>query len=289
MNKITVFVIAVIMCTAASLGAASAGQAGGPDEKRPITEFFPDASLATIVKNKLTAGETLEMEIDAGGLKKFAVTPRELAAITGELECCGVGNVRDLTGVGYLTGVTSMVCCKTDLETIPAEIGKMISLESLNFGKAYEVGNFPPEIGKLKKLRYLRFCLTQIDSVPEEIGELENLEELYLHSNKIKSVPPSIGLLKKLKTLFLGSNALAKIPDALCGLGSLETLDLSHNAIERLPENIGDLKNLRELNLFNNRLKALPKSVQKLSKLKKLNVYDNRQLDKSYKKYLPKN
>ena len=99
----------------------------------------------------------------------------------------------------------------------------------------------PPQIGDLKKLKYLFLGFNKLTTLPPQIGNLENLRVLHLNNNNLKSLPSTIGKLTK-----------------------LEKLDLSDNELESLPPQIGLCKNLKKLNLDNNKLKTLPKEIIKL-------------------------
>lgn len=240
-----------------------------------ISRIFPDPYLAEAV---------------AGILNKNindAVTAEELAGYTGNLNC-PPGELSDLSGIGYLTGLTSINCTKNEVKTIPAEIKELVNLETLDFGKAYSLEAIPAEIGALKNLKYARFYLTSITSIPKEIGKLKNLRGLQLGANSIQSVPKEIGNLKKLQWLDLHYNHIDSIPESICNLTDLRNLDLSHNEISKLPANMGNLTKLESLNLFNNKIKHLTKTMAKLINITDLNVYDNFTLSEDYKNFMPK-
>ncbi|MGH4124726.1 MAG: leucine-rich repeat domain-containing protein [Clostridium sp.] len=240
-----------------------------------ISKVFPDPVLAKIVAEKL------KKNVDG------IVTKKELAGIKGEFDC-HPGDMAILTGIGYLTGITSLNCYKNNVTTIPAEIGKLTNLEALDFCKAFSVKNIPPEIGKLRKLKYIRFGLNQLESIPKEIGNLINLQFLMLSNNNIRSIPKEIGNLKKLETLDIHSTGLTSVPESISNLTNLIELDISHNNLTQLPKNIGNLKKLKTFNLFNNKLTSIPASIGNMLELTDLNVFDNYKLNENYKKYLPK-
>jgi Leucine-rich repeat (LRR) protein len=240
-----------------------------------ISKLFPDPELAKIV---------------AGILHKDVndiVTKEELASYKGKLDCAP-GDLSDLAGIGYLTGITSISCCKNYVKAIPPEIKNLVNLESLDFTKAYALENIPLEIGYLKNLKYMSFSLTEITSIPKEIGDLRNLDTLLIRADKIQSLPNEIGNLEKLQCLDLGSNILTSIPDSISNLTDLRMLDLSNNALKSLPANIGNLSKLQTLNLFNNKINSLPKSMENMIYLDSINVYDNIELSETYKNFMPK-
>lgn len=239
-----------------------------------FTKFFPDPVLAQIV------ADTLHKDVTG------TITKEELAAYTGELVCLP-GDLSDLSGIGYLTGLTSLSCSKNNVKKIPPEIKNLVNLEILNFGKSYSVEVIPPEIGSLKKLKNMSFYLTSITTVPKEIGNLKNLTVLVLGANQIESVPKELGRLTKLQCLDLHANKLTSLPDGIYNLTDLRELDLSHNTLSSLPSNFGSLTKLTSLNLFNNKIKSLPKSMTNMLYLDSMNVYDNYELSENYRNFMP--
>lgn len=240
-----------------------------------ICKVFPDPELSKIV------AKLLNKDVND------VVTKEELASYKGKLDCLP-GELSDLSGIGYLTGITYLNCCKNNVKVIPSEIKNLVNLESLDFGKAYGVQSIPPEIGCLQKLKYIRFCLTPISSIPKEIGNLKNLQILNLGANEIQSVPEEIGNLKKLQLLDLHSNKLTSIPESICDLTDLRYVDLSHNTLTSLPTNFGNLTKIKNLNLFNNKIKFLPKNMKAMVYLDSMNVLDNMELSENYKDFMPK-
>lgn len=239
-----------------------------------IIDFFPDTALANVVGERLNKRYTDK------------VTTQELSNIHGRFDA-GPDGISNLKGIGYLTGIDSFSCCKNGVTALPAEIGKMKNLVWIDLAKAFELKIIPPEIGNLKKLKYLNIGLTQLETIPKEIGNLKSLDTLYLGSNNIKTIPKEIGNLKNLELLDISSNQIEKLPDEICNLMSLRKLFITHNKLKSLPDDIGNLTNLQTLNLNNNDLRYLPKSIIRLNNLTYLNVYDNDKLSEGYKKYLP--
>jgi Leucine-rich repeat (LRR) protein len=246
----------------------------GINELHNFIHFFRDTGLAELVAAKLN--------------KKITdnITPKELSSIQGSFEV-GPGEVKDLTGIGYLNGIDTFSCYKNEVAEIPSEIGQLTKLKYLDLNKAFSLNTIPHEIGQLRELKMIRLSLTEVRSIPHEIGNLENLEVLWMGNNKINEIPKEIGNLKKLLDLDISSNSFKLVPDEICNLTALTKLMITHCGLESLPENIGNLKNLETLNLNNNNLKYLPESIAHLTRLTYLNVLDNKQLSESYKKYMP--
>lgn len=83
---------------------------------------------------------------------------------------------------------------------IPPELGNIENLEEFSiYGQANINSALPAELGKLKKLRYLRMPDCSITgAIPSTFGDLENLEVLELNDNKLSGgLPSSLGKLKK--------------------------------------------------------------------------------------------
>ena len=75
---------------------------------------------------------------------------------------------------------------------IPAELGNLTSLESLDLIVNQLSGKIPPELGALANLRELYLSGNQLTGeIPPKLGDLANLEVLYLHANQVSGCVPS--------------------------------------------------------------------------------------------------
>ncbi|ORX59366.1 L domain-like protein [Piromyces finnis] len=131
---------------------------------------------------------------------------------------------------GHITKIN--ISGKTHSVSIPPEIGNLINLKYLYFGKSKINGSIPPELGNLSNLEYLCLAHNKLsDSIPPELGNLINLEYLNFRDNRLSgSIPPELAKLSKLKTLDLSSNNLTgSIPPELAKIPKLNTLQLSIN------------------------------------------------------------
>lgn len=264
------------------------------DSLGKITDVFPDPSMAERIAS------ILKKKIDD------TVTKKELGSINGIFHV-PVNDTYSLKGIGYLTGLTGINCCKNNVEKIPEEIGNLTNLEILDCCKAYSLMSIPPEIGKLKKLKLMRLSMSGINALPKEIGELSNLELLFCPSmdsipkeigslknlrilicENLKSVPEEIGNLENLEDLDIHGSNLGESINSITKLKNLRKLDMGRCNIKELPKDIGDLKNLEHLNLFGNDIRKIPVEIGKLVDLESLNTYDNYNLDEDYEKYFPK-
>ena len=74
---------------------------------------------------------------------------------------------------------------------IPAEIGSLINLTSLNLSFNQLTGSIPSEIGNLTNLISLSLGNNQLTgSIPSEIGNLTSLMELFLIENQLTGLIP---------------------------------------------------------------------------------------------------
>lgn len=181
---------------------------------------------------------------------------------------------------------------------IPAEIGNLSELESLNLLQN-KISSLPPEIGKLHSLRNLNLSGNRLRAIPAEIGNLRNLESLTLSDNAITSLPDELGKLQSLRSLHLLNYTLYDIPAAIGDLQNLrelrvsawslghilsalphmtelEILDLSNSELTQLPTDIRHLTKLRKLDLSHNQLISIPPEIGELSNLQGLNLANNR-------------
>ena len=246
---------------------------------------FPDKGFAQVVAHAL------------GKKASDVVTAEELASFTGSIDASfapndegeEAGEIKDLTGIGYLKGMTEFNVYKNGVTTLPPEIKELKNLKVLNLTKAFEFTTLPPEIGQLPKLERLQMALAAISEIPKEICNLRTLKYLNISANQISTLPPEIGRLTTLEELDIHSTSITTLPDSICNLVNLKSLDISYlQHLTKLPDKIGNLTNLEYLNLFGDDIRTLPKSMSKMKKLRSLNVYDNFNLSESYKSFLPK-
>jgi len=278
--------------TIASDGAeanASAGKKpGSQQQEQPALTYysaFPDKGFAQVVAHAL------------GKKASDAVTRDELAGFTGSIDASfppgdeteSAGEIQDLTGIGYLKGMTEFAVYKNGVTTLPPEIKELKNLRVLNLIKAYGLTSLPPEIGQLPKLEELHAPLTELEAIPRELCNAKALKLLDVSTTRVSKLPREIGRLTTLEELDVHSTAITTLPDSLCNLTNLKVLNISYLPhLTKLPENMGNLQNLESLNLFGDDIRTLPKSMAKMKKLESLNVYDNFKLSESYKSFLPK-
>jgi RHS repeat-associated protein len=141
-------------------------------------------------------------------------------------------------------------------------------------------GVLPANLGELIKLTSLNLSENQLSgTIPSSIGSLTELESLRLNSNKFTgSIPATIGTLSKLTLLSLSRNQLTgSVPNSLGNLTNLTTLSVSENQLSgNIPTSIGDLVKLQTLSAFTNRFTGnIPSSIGRLVKLQTINLSNN--------------
>lgn len=173
-----------------------------------------------------------------------------------------------------------------ELKHLPARVGTLVNLETLELACLEKLEDLPEEIGTLGKLRELVIdngngCSMNV-RLPRSVGRLENLRVLRLYgaldgrdigegdarANKSKPLPETLGNLSKLEELDLGRNGLEAVPQQVGGLRGLKKLGLDYNDIHVLPSFVGNLSGLRELSLNSNGGVKLPDSLAGLKGLK---------------------
>ena len=180
-------------------------------------------------------------------------------------------------GIGCADGhVSEIIMEGSDLSgTIPAEIGALTHLITIDIRYGVKINTLPPEIGDLINLRNLTIFDGNLTSLPPEIGNLVNLELLDLAHNDLTQIPAGIGSLTQLKMLTLSFNQLTGLPPEIGNLVNLELLDLVAVELTELPAEIGSLIQLKTLDLSGNQLTALPLELWGLANLELLNLTYN--------------
>ncbi|XP_078151042.1 receptor kinase-like protein Xa21 isoform X2 [Carex rostrata] len=142
---------------------------------------------------------------------------------------------------------------------IPAEVGKLTNLITLELGLTLLEGTIPKEIGNIWNLESLGLSGNMLSGeIPSTLGNLTHMNGLHLENNAFTgSIPEELSNMQVLNTLNLSNNKLiGSIPKKLFNLHSLSiSLDLSNNYLNgSLPVEIGHLNNVAEIHLSNNKL-----------------------------------
>ena len=119
--------------------------------------------------------------------------------------------------------------------SIPAALGALTNLQTLNLYSNTLTGEIPSQLGNLANLRQLNlYSNTLTGEIPSQLGNLSTtLQTLNLYSNQLTgSIPVELGNLANLQTLSLYSNTLeGLIPSQLYALPRLRTLYLAGNPL----------------------------------------------------------
>ena len=183
--------------------------------------------------------------------------------------------------IGNLTSLVTLQLSRNQLTgTIPDSIGNLMNLQGLDLSKNQLTGTIPGSIGNLTSLLWLDLENNQLNGIiPASLGNLKNLDELLLYENQLTgSIPASLGNLTSLTQLALHGNQLTgNIPTQLGNLTSLQSLDLSNNQLTgSIPQELGALINLQELWLMWNQLTGnIPPQLGNLGNLQYLMLNQN--------------
>ena len=164
--------------------------------------------------------------------------------------------------------------------TLPAELGNLTHLKTLNLTNNRLTGNIPSALGALDSLLTLQLDQNQLEGdIPLELGNLTSLTSLELHENNLSgNIPASLGNLSFLINLNLSNNELSgSIPSETGQLDSLHTLSLNNNRLTGgIPGEIGDLAQLRHLSIDNNELTGdIPVTLENINLLEHISLDNN--------------
>ncbi len=179
------------------------------------------------------------------------------------------------------TTVTALTLSENGLAgSLPASLGNLANLQSLDFEGNAISGPLPKELGRLANLQSLHLALNQLSgALPRELGTLSRLAVLDLPFNRITGgLPAELGNLASLQILDLGGNQISgSVPPQLGNARPLAYLDLSGNQLGgTIPSELGRLVNLQTLYLDDNQLSgAIPAALGGLVALEQLGLSDN--------------
>ena len=90
--------------------------------------------------------------------------------------------------IGFCTALTELSLRYNRLERIPAEMGRCMSLRSLNLGQNKNIATFPPEMGALTNLRSLSLDVELLGTfTPSLLGWVTTLDDLQYSGKRQKS------------------------------------------------------------------------------------------------------
>ena len=126
-----------------------------------------------------------------------------------------------------------------------------------------ELESLPAEVGGLRALTSLDLSNSALTTLPAAVGGLRALTSLKLGGTGLKTLPVEVGGLRALTSLNLGGiTAPMTLPAEVGGLRALTSLDLSYTDLATLPVEVGGLRALISLNLREcTALKLLPEKI----------------------------
>ena len=148
--------------------------------------------------------------------------------------------------------IKTVVFCKSELDTIPAELLDQKELQNVIFNDC--------RFTHVEDLDKLKVC--------------QNLTKLSLKKCKLKILPDFLLHFHKLETLDMSGNSFQKgLPNSMTNLRNLETLDISRCRLQKFPLVLNDLRTLKILKIEGNvHIGSLNKSLRNLTNLETLNV-----------------
>ncbi|XP_058781423.1 probable LRR receptor-like serine/threonine-protein kinase At3g47570 [Vicia villosa] len=194
----------------------------------PLFNNLKNLTRLTLSNNFLTSTTSLNLQFfdslrNSTQLQILMVNHNNLA---GELP----------NSVAYLSGNLQQFCVSNNQlnGSIPKGMKKFQNLTSFSFEWNNFTGEFPIELGTLKKLQQLWIHQNRLfGEIPDIFGNLTNLYNLGIRNNQFSGrIPASIGQCKKLIYLDLGMNKLVGvIPMEIFQLSGLTTLYLRGNSL----------------------------------------------------------
>ncbi|WP_162388943.1 leucine-rich repeat domain-containing protein [Spirosoma endbachense] len=183
--------------------------------------------------------------------------------------------------LGSLTNLQTLNLVTNQLSgSIPASVGNLTNLQLLYLASNQLSGSIPASLSALTNLQTLNLSVNQLSGdIPASLGSMANLQQLELFNNQITgSIPATLGSLTNLKFLRLNDNQLSgSIPTTLGSLTNLTLLTLSTNQLSgSIPSTLGSMINLQQLFLSGNQLSgSIPASLSALTNLTSLNLSEN--------------
>ncbi|GFY93177.1 leucine-rich repeat protein kinase family protein [Actinidia rufa] len=259
-----------------------------------IKKFSISANqLSGLIPRSISNASKLEY-LDLGGNKFFPGVPinfgnlKNLSKLFLESSGLGTGDINDFNFISTLVNCSKLIGLYIDNNSFGGVLPNSIAnfstqLQHLIMGRNKISGSIPADIGKLVSLNTLNIFRNQLTgSIPTSIGRLHKLQEVAFGRNKLSGeIPSSIGnltLLIKLGLQLNGNNLTGSIPREVIGLFSLSiSLVLSRNSLSGpLPQEAGNLRNLGFLKLSHNKLSGeIPSSLSSCISLQYLYLDNN--------------
>ena len=163
--------------------------------------------------------------------------------------------------------------CLSELSGVRTWKGRVYSL---TFPDNNLTGTIPSEVGKLTSLDSISLENNKLTGTIPDFSGLTNLDSLELENNELTGDIPALDGLTSLYTFNLSGNELTgDIPD-LSKLTSLETLNLSGNKLNNMIPDFSNLEYLETLDLSGNQLAGAIPNFSALDSLETLYLHNNK-------------
>ena len=160
----------------------------------------------------------------------------------------------------------------TTEQEVPANIGQLNTLESLNLDGFTSPQLLPESIGKLTNLKYLLLMSDSEVLLPESLAHLANLEELIIRAESWQ-LPSEFYRLSKLKQLDFSGCRFTHLPEEMAGMGEMKTVIFGGSAVRdysQILSVIAQLPNLKELEMNVN---PVPEEIGLCKQIEKLIIW----------------
>lgn len=202
-----------------------------------------DAGIAVELAKTFELGEVEVADYIYKSLEETqAVDPAEVKRL--DLDAQGTAGFS--AEILEFTNLRSLRMSGINVDTLPADIGKLSKLETLSIDSWYQ----GPKLGELA----------------DTFFDLTALKTLNLSGHDLSELSPKIAHLTQLEFLNLSYNPLTTLPDEICSL-PLKTLRLSGTKLRSLPDGIGDMPQLSHLYIKGNDFVSLPESLDNIKHL----------------------
>ncbi|OMO82774.1 hypothetical protein COLO4_22835 [Corchorus olitorius] len=162
---------------------------------------------------------------------------------------------------------------------IPAAIGNLTALVTLDLHSNRIRGNIPDSLRYLNQLKYLDLAENQlIGPIPDTLGNISSLEFLRLSDNQLTGkIPESLGNLQNIYRMVLANNKFqGELPQSFAKLTSLSIFNVRGNGlIGPIPTYIGNWSQLQVLILQGNHFEGpVPSTMSSLENVNEMRISD---------------
>ncbi len=240
------------------------------------------AGIGNLTKlTNLTIGQTTS-STNTDSYNRFTSLPDEIGNLTNLTKLYLYGGFEGAAipvAIGKLVNLSTFQVQQTGFVSLPDEIGNLKNVKTLYWDNN-KFRAIPAGIGGMESLTSIQMRNNELEgNIPEEIAGLTNLKTLQLTNNKLNGSLEVLTKVPSLTTVYLGQNQFAgPIDFDWSKLEKLSTLELNENKLEgAIPASLLNLPALSTLKLFSNQLTALPEKVSWSSneKLRSIYLQDN--------------